>query len=393
MAFDLKAQLKRHDNGLLQQLFAERKELLGVDWAVLKKSHVDPIVAAIRSLPPCKRRQIQVLLQSIAKLADNRGLKVIQEELSQRHPKLVSTWGALKNRHDKVLWVYLNARDAFTEAAVFARADALRVTRYFNRWSEVPCDNFAATEDRVEALKAALKSHYSQKDLGGEHCEVHPYTRLNGDEYFFAYLPDLPDNFMVFNDDGELETLDVPTAFTNVFVFEPSTGALEMIAPGGNSAQQELRKIFYREMCKEEVEEADPDKPEFLLDHLLQPSFTFQTELADRIHSVTVPQILLVPLVEAKGLKDLQPRFEKGLSWADAVTVIDDLLGSRDLSRDQVGIDHIVVRIQFMGDGTKRGKTLSIRMSPRSCSLKAEGDEELQAVGDRCLRRWRMING
>jgi len=392
MAFDLRAQLKRHDNGLLQQLFAERKELLAVQWAVLKKSQVDPIVAAIRALSPCKRRQIQVLLQSIAKLADNRGLKVIQEELSQRHPELVSTWGALKNRHDKVLWVYLNARDAFKEAAVFARADALRVTRYFNRWSEAPCDGFAATPDRIEALKTALKAHYSQNELRGEHCEVHHYTRLNGDEYFFAYLPDWPDNFMVFNDDGELETLDVPTAFTNVFVFEPSSGAIEMIATGGNSAQQELRKIFYREMCKAEVEEADPDKPEYLLDHLLQPGFTFETKLADRIETVTVPQILLVPLVEANGLEGLQPRFHKGLSWADALAVIDDLLSSRDLSRDQVGIDHIVVRLQFMGNGTKRGKLLSIRMSPRSCNLKSEDDEELQAVGDRCLRRWRMIN-
>lgn len=393
MAFDLTAQLKRHDNGLLQQLFAERNELLAVNWAALKKTDVKPVEEAIRVLSPCQRRQIQVLLQSIAKLADNRGLKVIREELSQRYPKLVSTWGALKNRHDKVLWVYLNARDAFKEAAVFARADALKVSRYFNRWSQVPCDGFAKTPDRVEALKAALKAHYDQNEFRGEHCEVHPYTRLNGDEYFFAYLPDWPDNFMVFNDDGELATLDVPTAFTNVFVFEPSTGALEMIAAGGNSAQQELRKIFYREICKKEVDDADPDKPEYLLDHLLQPTFTFRLELADRIDSVTVPQILLVPLVEARGLKDLQPRFEKGLSWADALSVIDDLLRSRDLSREQVGVDHIVVRLQFMGDGNKRGKVLSIRLSPRSCSLKSEDDEELQVVGDRCLRRWGIIDG
>jgi len=191
MAFDLRAQLKRHDNGLLQQLFAKRNELLDVGWKDLKKTQVEPIVAAIRALPPCQRRQIQVLLQSIAKLADKRGLKVIHEELSQRYPELLATWGALKNRHDKVLWVYLNARDAFKEAAVFARADALRVTRYFNRWSQLPCDNFAATPDRIEALKAALKSHYSQNELRGEHCEVHHYTRLNGDEYFFAYLEDL----------------------------------------------------------------------------------------------------------------------------------------------------------------------------------------------------------
>jgi hypothetical protein len=391
MVFDLKAQLKRHDNGLLQKLFEDRKELLDLEWGSLKKTQVDPIVAAIRALPPCQRRQIQVLLQSIAKLADNRGLKVVHEELSQRHPELVPTWGALKNRHDKVLWVYLNAHDAFEEAAVFARADALSVTRYFNRWSHAPCDGFEATPERVAKLKAGLQEHYSQNELRGEHCEVHHYTRLNGDEYFFAYLPDWPDNFMVFNDDGEMETLDIPTAFTNLFVYEPSTGAVEMIASGGLPAQRQLRRVFYRALCKVEVEDADPDKPEYILDHLLQAEFSFQTELADRIEAIAVSQILLVPLVESEGLDGLQLRFRKGLPWSESLKVIDDLLCSRDLSRDQVGVDHILVRLLFMGDGSKRGKSLTIRISPRSCSLKAEDDEELQVVGNRCLRRWGVI--
>lgn len=392
MVFDLRKQLKQHDNGLLQQLFTERGELQDVSWSALKKTEVNPIIVGIKGLSPCKRREVQVLLQSIAKLADPRGLKVIHEELSQRHPTLVPTWGALKNRADKVLWVYLNARDAFEESAVFARADALSVTRYFNRWSQVPCGGFQATPERIAALKTGLRTHYSQNELRGEHCEVHHYTRLNGDEYFFAYLPDWPDNFMVFNDDGELAWLDIPTAFTNLFVFEPSTGAIEMIATGGNTAQQQLRRIFYQAMCQQEVDDADPDKPEYLLDHLLQPGFTFTTVLTDRIETVTVPQVLLVPLVEADGLEGLQPRFRKGMSWADSLTLIDDLLESRDLSRDQVGVDHIQIRIQFLGDGTKRGKTLTLRVSPRSCNLKAEDDEELQAVGGQCLRRWGVIN-
>lgn len=393
MVFDLRKQLRQHDNGLLQQLFTEREELQDVSWSALKKTEVNPIIAGIKGLSPCRRREVQVLLQSIAKLADPRGLKVIHEELSQRHPTLVPTWGALKNRADKVLWVYLNARDAFEEAAVFARADSLSVTRYFNRWSQVPCSGFQATQERIEALEAALRTHYSLKELRGEHCEVRHYTRLNGDEYFFAYLPDWPDNFDVFTDDGELQSLDLPAAFTNLFVFEPSTGAIEMIATGGNSAQQQLRRIFYQAMCQQKVDDADPDKPEYLLDQLLQPGFTFETVLTDRIETVTVPQVLLVPLVEADGLEGLQPRFRKGIAWADSLALIDDLLQSRDLSRDQVGVDQIQIRIQFLGDGTKRGKTLTLRISPRSCNLKAEDDEELQVVADRCLRRWGVING
>jgi hypothetical protein len=392
-AFDLKKQLKQHDKGLLQQLFRAGEGLENVPWSKLKKTDVDPIITGIRSLPMHQRRQIQWLLQSIAKLADNRGLKVIHEELSQRYPEMVSTWGALKNRADKVLWVYLNARDAFEEAAVFARADALSVTRYFNRWGPVSCDGFEASDERIGDLKAELRTHYSQNELRGEHCEVHHYTRLNGDEYFFAYLPDWPDNFMVFNDNGELATLDIPTAFTNLFVYEPSTGAVELIATGGNTAQQKLRKIFYRAMCQQEVADADPDKPEFLLDHLLKPGFTFQTELADRIETVTAPQVLLVPIVDAGGLEGLQCRFRKAMSWFHSLELIDSLLQSRDLSRDQVAVDHIQIRFQFTGDEAKRGKTFTLRMSPRSSNLKAEDDEELQVIVENCLRRWGVING
>jgi hypothetical protein len=166
---------------------------------------------------------------------------------------------------------------------------------------------------------------------------------------------------MVFNDDGELESLDLPTAFTDLFVYEPDTGALEMIASGGSKSQQQLRRVFYRTMCRLEVEDADPESPEYRLDHLLKPDFVFRLEPADRIESVTVPQILLVPLVDDEGaaldLEALSPRFRKSLSWAKALSIIDGLLESRDMRRSQVKVEHIHIRVQFLGDGTRKGKT------------------------------------
>lgn len=79
--------------------------------------------------------------------------------------------------------------------------------------------------------------------------------------------------------------------------------------------------------------------------------------------------------------------------WSESLKVIDDLLASRDLSRSQVAVDHILIRLQFMGDGSRRGKSLTIKISPRSCDLKRADDEDLQVVADRCLHRWRVING
>lgn len=90
---------------------------------------------------------------------------------------------------DKVLWAYLNAQDAFEEAMVFARADSLVATRYWQRWPAVVCEDFSVTEENIAALKEALSAHYREKELRGEHCEIHHYTRRNGAEYLFAGCP------------------------------------------------------------------------------------------------------------------------------------------------------------------------------------------------------------
>ncbi|MFN4261775.1 MAG: hypothetical protein ACK4RK_21040 [Gemmataceae bacterium] len=292
-SFDLRKVLKQISNVHIQQFFAKRGELLDVPWDGLKEHKIAPIVEAIQALSPAKRRQVQILFKSFLRLADNGGLKVLLEELRERHPKKVKHWDSLKRRLDKVVWTYLNAQDAFEEAVVFARADSLTATRYWQRWPAVICKDFAVTEENIAALKEALCAHYQEKELRGEHCEIHHYTRRNGAEYLFAYLPDWPDNFMVFNDEGELQSLDVPTAFTNLFVYTSATGALEMIAAGGKPVQRELHRLFCQGMLGlPQIEDTDPERPTYLLDHLLTPGFTFTWEPADRIKHVQVSRML-----------------------------------------------------------------------------------------------------
>lgn len=310
------------------------------------------------------------------------------EELKARYPKKVGHWNALKRRLDKVVWTYLNARDAFEEAVVFARADSLATTWYFQRWPAVPCENFAVTEENIAALKAALSGYCKEKELRGEHCEIHHYTRRNEAEYLFAYLPDWPDNFMVFNEDGELQSLDVPTAFTNLFVYTPATGMLEMIAAGGKPAQKELRRLFCQGMLGfDDVEDADPERPAYLLDHLLAPGFKFTWEPADRIEEVQVSRLLVLPTVEDHDLDGLALRLRLGLPWTQALENLDALLASRDLSRSQVGVEEVRIRVQLMGDGERRGQVLTINVTPRSCDLKSQ-DDDLRIVGAKCLRAW-----
>lgn len=388
-SFDLRKVLKQISNIHLQQFFAKRGELHDVPWDGLKEHKIAPIVEAIQALTPAKRRQVQILFKSFLRLSDNAGLKVLLDELRHRYPKKVKHWEALKRRLDKVLWTYLNAQDAFEEAVVFARADSLTTTRYFQRWPAIKCSDFAVTDENISALKEVLSKHYREKELRGEHCEIHHYTRRNGAEYLFAYLPDWPDNFMVFNDDGELQSLDVPTAFTNLFVYTPATGMLEMIAAGGKPAQKELRRLFCQGMLGfSDVEDAAPERPAYLLDHLLDPGFKFTWEPADRIEEVQVSRLLVLPTVEDHDLDGLGLRLRLGLPWGQALENLDALLASRDLSRSQVGVEEVRIRVQLMGDGERRGRVLTINVTPRSCDLKSQDDDDLRILGEKCLRAW-----
>ncbi|GIW90230.1 MAG: hypothetical protein KatS3mg109_0662 [Pirellulaceae bacterium] len=387
--FDLRKVLKQISNVHLQQFFATQGELLDVPWNGLKEHEIAPIVEAIQVMSPVKRRQVQILLKSFVRLSNNAGLKVLLEELQERHPSMIKDWEALKRRLDKVVWTYLNARDAFEEAVVFARADSLTTTRYWQRWPAVPHENFVVTEQNIAAFKAGLSAYYKEKELRGEHCEIHHYTRQNGAEYLFAYLPDWPDNFMVFNDDGELHSLDVPTAFTNLFVYTPATGALEMIAAGGKPVQKELRRLFCQGMLGiSNVADVEPERPAYFLDHLLDPGFKFTWEPSDRIETVQVSRLLVVPTVEGHDLDGLGLRFRLGLPWAHALDNLDALLASRDLSRSQVNVEEVRIRVQLMGDGERRGRVLTINVTPRSCDLKSKDDEDLRILGEKCLRAW-----
>jgi len=104
--FDLRKQLKLHDNGLLQQLFVEEPAMADVPWDSLGAHNVEPIVAAWETMEDDRRRHHQVVLHDVNELADPRGLKVLLEELEWQCPDRLQEFQALKSPADKALWAY-----------------------------------------------------------------------------------------------------------------------------------------------------------------------------------------------------------------------------------------------------------------------------------------------
>ncbi|GIW81356.1 MAG: hypothetical protein KatS3mg105_3163 [Gemmatales bacterium] len=389
--FDLRKQLKLHDKVLLQRLFAEYGELLDFPWEALKPHDVEPLVKKWEGMQEDTRRQLQVILQDVNELADERGHKILTEDLAWRCPDKLEIFGRWKSPMDKALWAYLEVRQVFDEAAVFARAEALRSGQFANRWNGLPKKKIELTDKMKEALQEEVRLYYWNKELRGEVCRVHHYPRANGAEFFFAYLPDWPDKRLVFDADGNLTPREESYTFSNVFIYLPTEGAIEMIAKGGKKVHLSLRKAFCKAILGIDVDDEEPVRATYRLDHILDPTFAFVTEPEDRIAAVRLRRIRLVPKTRVGAVEYLELKFLESASHGDVIRDINQHLGERNLSRSQVAVVQMGIQLQFLSDGRRKGKTMTFNVScPNTCDLKSKPDD-VRVVGERCIQRWGIL--
>ncbi len=389
--FDLKKQLRLHDKGLLRRLFAEHGLLGDFPWDELSARRIEPLIARWDGIEEAARRVIQVVLQDANELAEERGQRLLAEELAWRFPEKLSDFAGWSSLADKALWAYLEAREAFDEAALFARAEALRNGQFAARWNSLPPGEITVTEPMVTSLEQSIRDYYWQKELRGQVCRVHHYQRPGGAEYFFAYLPDWPDKRLVFEPDGNLTPREETYTFTNVFIYIPSEGALELIAKGGKKVHFPLRRAFCKTVLGIEVDDDEPIRPSYQLNHLLDPSFTFITEPEDRIAAVRLRRIRLVPTVSVPAVEYLEPKLLESASHAEVMQAIHQLLGALGLNRSQVSVAQVGIQLEFLSDGHHKGKTMTFNVSyPNTCDLKSK-PEDVRIVGERCIKRWGIL--
>lgn len=388
--FDPRKILRGIANPLLQEFFQQRGELANVPWDELTETDIEPVVQAWQQLPEPRRREVQAVLQDVNELADERGLSVLTEELRWRSPDQLSGFNTLEGRADRAMWVYLYARKAFDEAAIFARADALAGGRYWNRREGLPRQPIVATPELTARISASLSEFYRKSQLRGFYCNVEPYTRANGAEYFFAYLDDYPDRKLVFDQSNTLVARSERYVFENVFVITPAEGALETYARGGRKVLVPLQEAFCRGVYGVDVAMAALRKPPYRLDHLLDPNFQFITDPRDDVAEVRITRIRLEP--RNAPMRYIEVKADLKGNRADIFQMLDYYMDIRNVPLERYRVCQIGFRITFVNNGRGRPKTLSFNVGyPDSCDLKSQTDEK-RAVGERCLKLWRIVN-
>ena len=384
--YDPRRILKKISNSLLRALFARHGVLQDLPWESFSETRIEPIFSAWQELPDEKRREIQLAFQDIHSLADGCGLKACLEEIQRSHPHRAWEFTNLTGHHDKASWAYLQFPDAFRQAALFARADALKSGRYWVKRNHLPRQPLAVDQGHVGGLERALHDHYWPTEMRGKHCKVEHYDRGNGAQYFYAYLDDWPDKQLVFADDGEMVLSSQRAAFSNVFVFNPDEGTLELEAKGGAAAQLSLQQAFCRSVLGVEVGPADPLRPAYKLDMLLNPDFTFVTDPADRIAQVHLRSVRVGPVTVAGHPVDyLELKFAGNTDLAAAAESIRHCVDEAD---GDVTIRRATFELLFLPDAEHRVNKMSFYVSvPSTCNLKSKPDA-LRLAGERCLRLW-----
>lgn len=386
--FNPRTILRKISNSLLEPFFDLHGGLDGVAWSELRETQVEPVFEAWQQMPDTERKHVQVILQDINELADDRGVQVLTDELQRSMSDQMHEFAALASMADRAMWVYLHARGAFATAAYFARADAHASGRYWIKRNSLPPQPLAVTTEHRSALEAALTEFYWRNQMRGRYCAVEHYTRINGSEYFFAFLDDYPDAHIVFEEDGEPVRREERRAFDNVFVFNPDDGSLEMYAKGGKKVYEPLQQVFCQSVLGLDVGPADPLRPAYTLDHLLRPNRSMPTDPNDRISAVLITRVRLCPIDRPRESIELcidPRRGEHGID--DAIA---EYLNTSRLSLDRVRVRKMSFRLEFPHD--VRRWPLSFTVShPNTCDLKSRPDE-LRAIGERCLRLWEVTD-
>lgn len=390
--FDPIRLLKEISRHLLRALFA--REGIEAVFSNEGPPGIEPreILAVWDSLSEVDRWKIHAALHEIHSMSHELGLRVLAEQLEWMHPHLAQEFQAIESRADKILWTWLNARDAFEGAAIFVRADTLVAGRHWKRWNGLPPQPIEVTAEKTNRLQDALRKYYWPKELRGQYCRVHHYPRCNGIDYFFAYLDDWPDRTLAFDDHGEMESQSARFAFTNVFAYDPRHGCIDLVAKGGRAVHLRLRELFCQSVLQLDVDDEQPVLPAYQLDHLLADDLALPTDPADRIASVRIDRIRIEPKGVDRGVRYEEIGFDRQATLSVVRGELQRRLKLLNLHRDQVSVSEVGFQLQFQSNGRSRARTMSFYVSsPNSCDLKSKSDE-MRAIGERCLRNWRITN-
>jgi len=162
---------------------------------------------------------------------------------------------------------------------------------------------------------------------------------------------------------------------------------MESYAPGGRKVREPLEVAFCEAVLGVEVGPADPLRPSYRLDHLLQPDCPLVTDPRDRVTEARITTMRLSP-VGSNGSVEIKADIKGPPD--DIYRKIERWLNAKHLPRESTRVLRVTFRLTFQHEGPGRTPTMTFSVGvPSSCDLKSWPDDRREA-GERCLKLWKV---
>jgi hypothetical protein len=374
--------LRQAPNELLKEYFTRKSIIRDVDFDLLGKTEVEPIMAAMETLPIAQRAGVEEDFRQINNLACEQGVRVLLEEAEsifhQLH--LADMFARMRNHYERAFWMFLNHHEVFEIAADLAYMDGIGSWR--TRKIKADLRPAVGTEDLSNLAKEI--SGFYRKQGRGHNCHVDNYLRQSPERHcYFAYAEDYGTTDLCFDDNGEFCHKPRKPAFEVIFVYKPATGVLETSASGRKDQIEKLESIFGRAILGLERLPAEQG-PHYDLSPLKSKNINFRIDPRDGVEAVFVRMLRF----DLHGMGNRRITFEAS-SNTDGKAIyklIDSALEKRALPLASLTLAKAKLQMRFAARDRNKGKTLTFEIStPNRCTLK---DDPLDQVAKRYIQKW-----
>ena len=372
---------RQTDNSLLQGLFDSRGLENFVDWKADGLSSQN-IYDEFLKLPDDQRKQVEVDLYDIYTVASAKnGLKILLETAGFLGINLVDALGQHKNLYDKAGFVRNNFPEIWQNAVTIIQADSLSGRGWDRRLTG--CKKKPdISEPARDRLRFGISSYFWQHEGRGKHCQVDHIQRNADQDYFFVYLSNHAGMHISFSDHGKLVKSHHRSAFEVVFIFDRTSGALDVYATGGKKTTQSLQEIFAKTILGLTLG-PDDNKVAYHIDDLKDRNFEFATDPEDGISQVAIRMIRVSPFGNPR--KKLTVKLPGDANPQEIYTSLENDLNNEKMSVESLRVERVGITMKLEGYGRK--KSLTFEVGAKSCTLKSL-PEKYRKLGEKYLKRW-----
>jgi hypothetical protein len=370
--------------------------LAPVDWTKPEAEVVEPLIKAVDAMTDDEKQRVVMNAGQVAALADEPGQNALQNVVLNR-----ALFDTLEGPNNRSLWVFLNEPDQFRKAEEVRYNDERRRGR---SWSGFEVEKDCAVRRDSISVAAFTKAIRDRFETPHVHVDVFDRHRVILDDQecdlvqVAVYREGRPEDMLGFDANSTLSRRIVKPVFEAALTYEAATGVIEVVAKTRED-RIDLTRFMARDLLGITLGE-DQTLPlrEYDLSMLLRP-FDFPTDPADGIASVTVKELRLMDLGDAKERITLESMSgAERTIWQMAEHRIGlDIGGGAHVFGHAGDVpEWVVTRARFTikfhpGPSGGRGKSLALTVTmPHGCNLRDMTPQE-RLIGEKYLRLWGIL--